>query len=305
MPAALDDDLPEQRVLEMSVLLPPQGAVTGWGALRLHGANFHDGLAADGRTRLPVDLVVGPHRHRRPCPGVRWLQDRLDEDEVVVRQSIRVAQADRACFDAVRRAHDLGEAVLALEMAMAADLTSLRRMTAYADSHARWPGVPLVRSALGLASEDCRSPGEGRMLLTWQLDAGLPRPLVNREVFTLHGKLLGVADLLDVQAGVVGEYDGDDHSGARRRSSDARREGGLRDHGLEVFRVTGFDMRDPASVARRMHATRGRALAHPRQRLWTIEPPDGWETGLSLDERLDYRDFLRACRETWGDEASG
>ena len=172
-------------------------------------------------------------------------------------------------------------------------------MRRYIDSHAGWLGVPLARAALDLADEHRWSPNETRMGLIWELDAGLPRPLFNREVFSLAGKLLGVADLLDVEAGVVGEYDGGDHAGARRRSGDATREGGLRDHGLEVFRVTGFDLRDPAAVVRRMHATRQRALRNPRPRTWTIEPPPGWATAPTLDEVLDHRDFLREREVEW------
>src|SRR3954447_802486 len=69
-----------------------------------------------------------------------------------------------------------------------------------------------MRAALDLASEDSRSPNETRMRLVWVLDAGLPVPAVNQPVYDLDGRLLGVADLLDVAAGVVGEYDGEDHA---------------------------------------------------------------------------------------------
>ncbi|MGZ5418650.1 MAG: hypothetical protein ACXWDI_15890, partial [Nocardioides sp.] len=301
VPAGVSDDLPEQRILEMSLLLSGTGAVTGWAALRLHRSTFHDGLVRDGRTRLPVPLI-DPHTRRRPRDGVRWLQDRLTEDEVVIRQGVRVTSPERATFDAMRLVDDVREAVVALDMAVAAELTSVRRMRAYVTRHPGWVGVPQAREALDLADEHRWSPNETRMGLIWELDAGLPRPLFNREVFSLDGRLLGVADLLDVEAGAVGEYDGGDHAGARRRSGDATREGGLRDHGLEVFRVTGFDLRDPAAVVRRMHATRQRALRNPRPRTWTITPPPGWETAPSLDDVLDHRDFLRECEEAWDRE---
>jgi hypothetical protein len=295
--------LPEQRVLEMHELLHGRGAVTGWGALRAHGANFFDGLATDGCTRLPVVLVTGPHDRRRPRPGVHWLQDRLEDEEVVIRLGMRVTRPARATFDAMRLARDVREAVVSVEMAIAAELTSLRRMRAYVDAHPGWDGVPLVREALDLAGEHSRSPAESRMGLAWVLDAGLRRPLINCEVFTLDGRLLGVADLLDVEAGVVGEYDGGEHAGAMRRSKDATREGGLRDHGLEVFRVTGYDLRDPASVARRMHAARVRARWEPvEQRRWTIEPPPGWARSVSIDEILDERDLRRESVEAWARE---
>jgi hypothetical protein len=305
VPAGVSGDLPEQRILEASLLLAGAGAVTGWAALRLHGANFHDGLAPDGLRRLPVPLVL-PRLHRRARSGVRWLQDRLPEEEVVVRQGVRVTSPDRATFDAVRLSDGVREAVVALEMAFAAELTSLRRMREYVARHPGWDGVPQARAALDLADEHSRSPHETRMGLIWQLDAGLPRPLVNREVFSLDGRLLGIADLLDVEAGVVGEYDGGDHSGARRRSRDATREGGLRDHGLELFRVTGFDLLDRAAVVRRMHAARRRAhWLPPHRRRWTTLPPPGWTTAPSLDALLDHRDFLRDCEDAWARQQSG
>lgn len=60
VPVAADRDVPEQRILEESMRLPPQGAVTGWAAIRLHGAGYFDGLGRDGKTELPVPLVVPP-----------------------------------------------------------------------------------------------------------------------------------------------------------------------------------------------------------------------------------------------------
>jgi hypothetical protein len=306
VPAYVDSSLPEQRIVEVSVHLPPGGAVTGWAALRALGATFCDGRLDDGRTEIPVPLVVGPHRSRRAQEGVVWLQDRIGPEEVWIRLGVPVAAPDRATFDAVRRAPSLWEAVILLDMAIAAELTTIARMRRYVDAHPGWLGVPQARPALELADEHSRSPAETRMRLIWTKYAGLPRPLVNREVFSHDGKLLGVADLLDVEAGVVGEYDGGDHAGARRRSSDAAREGGLRDHGLEVFRVTGFDLRDHDAVVRRMRAARRRARwAPPHQRAWTIEPPPGWQTTPSLDERLDHRDLLRETEEAWRREQPG
>jgi hypothetical protein len=291
--ADADPDLPEQRVVEAAALLPTGGAVTGWGGLRMLSARFCDGRTIAGEV-LPVPLAAGPHRSHRRVEGVRWLQERIGPDEVWIRCDTPVALPDRSAFDAMRLAPDVRHAVVELEMAIAAELTSLRRMRAYVAGHPGWRGVGQARAALELAGEHSRSKYESAMKLIWRLDAGLPDPLVNQEVFSLDGRLLGVADLLDVEAGVVGEYDGGDHSGALRRSKDATREGGLRDHGLEVFRVTGFDMLDPASVVRRMHAARTRARWEPpEQRRWTITPPPGWARSPSIDEVLDLRDLAR------------
>ncbi len=91
----------------------------------------------------------------------------------------------------MRRA-ELRSAVIALDMAAAAELTSVSRMRAYLATRHSWNGGPLVADALELADERSRSPSETRMRLIWILDAGLPRPVCNRAVFSLTGELLGV-----------------------------------------------------------------------------------------------------------------
>lgn len=298
VPTYVDPDLPEQRVLEAAVLLPAAGAVTGWGALRMAGGRFFDGRRRDGEV-LPVDLVAGPHDGRRSRPGVRWSQDRLDLSEVRVRHGVRVTVADRAAFDAARLASDVRAATVALDMAFAAELTGPRRLGRYVDAHPGWTGSPQVRAALDLSSERSRSPMEVDVRLIWELDAGLPRPLVNAEVFSRAGKLLGIADLLDPVAGLVIEFDGADHAGARRRSKDAGRESRLRGHLLEVERVTGYDIHHVPALVSRLHAARRRARWLPEhERPWTVTPPPGWTVVLPLDDRLDLRDWQRGVDES-------
>jgi len=286
-------DLPEQRILEQSMRLSPGGAVSGWAACRLHGASFFDGRLTDDRTEIPVPLAVGASGQLRTLAGSTVSRDRLDASEVVVRHGIGCTRPLRAVFDAARWAGGLREAVVALDMAFAAELTSRRRLRNYVLLRAGWAGVGKVRRALDLASEHSRSPNEVRMRLVWELDTGFARPLINRPVFDQRGRLLGIPDLLDPVAGVVGEYDGADHRGARRHSSDVDREGRLRDAGLELFRVTGPDLLDPAKVVRRMVATRSRArFLPPGHRAWTVEPPAGTEPELDLDEMLTVREMI-------------
>lgn len=298
MATYVDPELPEQRVIEAAALIRGAGAVTGWAALRMLGGRFFDGSRRGGEL-LPVDLVTGPHHSRRPRPGVRWSQDRLDESETRTRHGVRVTVADRAAFDTARLADDVRAATVALDMAFAAELTGPRRVANYLDSHRGWTGCPQARKALDLSSDRSRSPMETEVRIVWELDAGLPRPLVNVEVFSRAGKLLGVADLLDAVSGLVVEFDGADHAGARRRSEDAGREGRLRGHRLEVERVTGYDLHQVPGLVSRLHAARRRARWLPEsERPWTVTPPPGWEVEMPLDDRLDLRDWQRAVDES-------
>lgn len=288
--ARVTDNLPEQRILEQSMRLPTGGAVTGWSACRLLGANFFDGLDVDGLTRFPVPLSIGELGQLGETASACVRRDRLDTSEVTRRAGVPCTTVLRALFDAVRFAPGVREAVVAIDMMAAAGLASIRQLVEYIRTRRGWRGVPQVRAAIALASEHSRSPNETRMKLIWQLDAGLPRPLMNQPVFDLRGNLLGIADLLDPVAGVVGEYDGADHRSGTRQSKDVAREHGFRGVALEFFKVTGPDMRSRRMVANRMTTTRERAkwLA-VAERAWTIEPPPGWKVEMSLDEQLELR----------------
>jgi hypothetical protein len=294
VPCMADDSVPEQRIQEMAVLLPPGGAVTGWAACRWRGAGYFDGLSSDGRSRLPVPLVVGPRHDLRDRSGTIVSRDRLAPDEVTVVRGLPTATPERALFDEMRAADSVRGAVVAMDMMAAAELTSVTRMRRFSAGKAGWNGRPQVRAALDLADENSMSPNETRMRLVWVLDAGLPSPLCNQPVFDPHGNLIGVADLLDPLAGVVGEYDGAAHRGARRHRRDVLREDRFRRAGLEYFKVVGPDLADVDLVVDRMVTTRQRARFPPTsERGWTLTPPEGWydsplET-MTLDQRLAYR----------------
>ena len=302
VPVGVSDDLPEQRILEQSMRLPDGGAVTGWAACRLLGASFFDGLDQDGRTRLPVPLWVGDLAQLSRDDRFETLRDRIHPAELTSRGGIPCARPVRALFDQARKASDVREAVVGVDMMAAAELVSVQQLRSYLNTVGGVRGVPLVRTAVGLASEHSRSPGETRTRLVWVLDAGLETPLVNPPVFDRRGNLLGIADLFDPGAGVVGEYDGADHRSALRHSKDVDREARLRDAGLEVFRVTGPDLREPGRIVERIHAARRRALwLAPGQRGLTLELPPDWPVELPLHDRLEQR----AADERWERAAAG
>ncbi|NUR07036.1 MAG: hypothetical protein HOQ22_07315 [Nocardioidaceae bacterium] len=263
------------------------GAVTGWASARMHRCTFFDGLRDGGRTLMPVPLNCGPlHKIRRKA-GDDLLRDMLYDDEIVWIEGVPCTVPVRATFDAMRYARHLRDAVVAFDMVAVTSQVTLREMFTYVfPGRQGWQGVQRVRDALVLADENSWSPQETRLRLIWVLDAERPRPLTNRPVFDLDGNLLGYPDLLDPDAGVIGEYDGEEHRGARRHSHDVDREGLFRDHHLEVFRVTAPDMATPAKVANRIHSAYGRARhLPPSARTWTLDPPAWWPHRSALYQR--------------------
>ena len=128
----------------------------------------------------------------------------------------------------------------------------------------------------------------------WTEDAGLPEPHVNRTVRTSSGRLVCVPDLFDEEAGLVVEYEGEEHRKIRRHASDAARHERCREVGLEYCMVTAPDMRRPDVVVRRLQAARARAAFTPvTERRWVVAPRDS----VPLDEVLDSREDM--ARQLW------
>ena len=71
-----------------------------------------------------------------------------------------------------------------IDKASAARLISVFLMSLYVEQRAAWTGVPLVRAALALATDDSRSPMETLMRLVWVLDAMLDPPVCNQPLFS-------------------------------------------------------------------------------------------------------------------------
>lgn len=214
-------------------------------------------------------------------------QEQLAPSERELVAGVWCTTVQRAVFDEMRAAPTLREAVVVLDMAAAARLISTSLMAEYVAKRSAWTGVPRVREALLLASDDSRSPQETRMRLVWVLDARLPTPLCNRPVFDLRGNLLGLPDLLDPVAGLVGEYDGADHKEGERHRHDVAREEVFRNHGLEYFEIVGGDLRDRDRSATRMRKARARArFLPPASRPWTLEVPPWYDVPEHLDSYL-------------------
>jgi hypothetical protein len=288
VPTGTDSTVVEQRILEQSMRVATVGAVTGWAALRLYGGAFFDGLASDGRTLLPVPLV-SPH-HLGDTDASVASRAGLAGHRLWIVQGVRCVGVERAVVDEIARTGDLRDGVVVIDMACAARLTSLNRLRSYVERHPR--ARPLVLAALELADEHSLSPQETRMRLVWVLDAGWPRPLCNRPVYSTDGLALGRPDLLDVRTGVAGEYNGAFHRGRARHRADVGRAERFRHHGVEPFELVAGDGAD-VQIAR-MLAARERAGRVAAPRRGTIEPPPGAlvPAEMSLDQELELRGWV-------------
>lgn len=284
VPSTVDASIVEQRIVEAAVRIGDRGAVTGWAALRMHGAGYVDGSAPDARTALRVPLLVGAGWAHSDARSVAS-RAALAEHDVVLRHGVRVTRVERALLDELRRlAPDLREMVVAVDMVAAARLTSVRRMRRLLARVGGFRHVDLVRQALGLADEGSASPPETRLRLLWVLDAGLPPPLSNRPVYSVRtGAFLGRPDLLAPERGPAAEYDGALHrAAARHRRDNARREA-FAMAGLESVTVVGAELRDVDLVVARLRAAYDRS--RDRRVEWVAGDP-----GPSLDDVLDARD---------------
>lgn len=261
---------PLQRALADASVLPPDGALGGWGAAQVLGVSWLDGTAPDGHAQAGL-LCLPPHRLVRR-PGVRTLRSRLGPGDVVtVRGSeVRVTSPVRTGFDLARTAPDLRTAVewldcLGVHGVPAADVA------AYAQERVRCTGSRQARLAAGLATARIRSPAESRLRMVWVLDAGLAAPAVNSSVLDQSGRLIAEVDLLDPRTGLVGEYDGSPHSGAAVRSSDRQRQERLERVGLTVVRCVATELYDVGTTVARLlqGAARAEAVTARGPRRWT------------------------------------
>ncbi len=267
--SATDPYLPLQRALDAVGLLPRGGALGGWAAAQVAGVAELDGLV-DGR-RQPVPLCLPPQVVRRRGPRVVPWRCRLDPEDVVEIGGVPVTRAVRTAFDLARHG-PLEASVTALDVLSRGRPRLLAEVAAYLGERPGWRGVPLARRALDLASARTRSPRETALRLFWTLECGLATPEVNASVLSGQGWLLGLGDLLDPTAGLLGEYDGAGHRDEQQHALDNAREEHLEDAGLVVVRFGNLDLTRSRRASRaRLLAGHARATRHPRGD-WTWKP---------------------------------
>jgi hypothetical protein len=281
---------PEQRVLEVGVLVPAYGAVTGWAALCWCRGHWFTGHARDGIATLPVPVVCS-RRRIRPQQQLQLCEERLSQREIEVVDGIRVTSMARSTAFAMRYAPSLGDAVVALDLACFHDLVSIEEVAHWVARHRSWTGIEQARRALPLGDENAWSPREVGMRLDWP---GGP-VLTNRPVFDLQGRHLATPDLIDPVAGVFGEYESSLHLTGARRAKDLRREEELRSHGLEPVTMVAADVRAPGSYHQRVRSAYARAERRPAsERRWTLDLPTSWVPTFTVSQRRALDETERA-----------
>jgi hypothetical protein len=267
------------RLSDAVALMTDRNLLGGWAALQVQGNTWFDGTGRDQQAR---DILIHclPGSQLRVRRGIRPSEGLVHPDEIVDLGHYQVATMARAAFDEMCRSRSLRDAVVALDMSISTTSevphTSMTAVHRVIRSHFKVRGLVQARRAISLGNPRSASPGETRTRLIARLDAGLEHLLVNQPVFDLHGNLLGVADLLDEEAGLVIESDGADFHAGPRTKDNHRQERFERAH-LTVCRVTGDDHRDRYGTAARILAARRDAFRE-RDRGWTTEKPAWWSS---------------------------
>ena len=278
-PAGDAGDPALQRILDAAELMPTDGAFVGWSAGRLLGACELDGRGRSGRQVEPVLIGVPTYvQHVAPRDGVRFVRSRFAPDDVVEVRGVRVSRDVRTTFDLMRWHGPEDALVLGDVMARWLGVDPGAVME-YARSHGRLRGVRVVRRMAPLVDASARSTGESRLRYVWVVDAGLPVPRCNPDVVDSLGTVVGMADLLDVEIGLLGEYDGGIHRDLEAHTFDNTREEGFENLGLVVVRATSLDVtRHRARTVVRLHQGRRRALDNTRRgsRSWGWAPARAW-----------------------------
>jgi hypothetical protein len=287
--AGVDPLDPDVRIAAVASQLPDHAALGGWAAARLHervhagdDLEVFDGAPRwdDGR-RAPRPYVAGlarvpvcASRHSRLVlrEDVRVFRSEVTADERQEIGGAPVSSALRTAFD-LARLLPTAPAVVGLDRLVHVGALTVEDLQLLVDARPGAHGRATARRALGLVDGGAESPQETVLRLAW-LGAGLPRPAANRVITDLDGRFVARVDLLDPDVGVVGEYDGAVHSGAGRRSRDARRQEELESLGLVVVRATSVDVDGTVAVARwqrRLRAAYHRAHRRPANaRRWRV-----------------------------------
>jgi len=236
-----DDPL---RVLQaLSRRLPPHAAFSCRTAGWLHGMDLEP--------CQPVDVTVPLGRSITTRSGVAIRRGVLPSVEVVECRQVRATSPMRTAFD-LSRYLPLGEALVAVDMALHIELVRLERLSDYVAAHPRTRGLAQARRVVALAEPRSESPMETRLRLLLVL-AGLPRPSAQVGLADERGNFVGRVDLYYPGQRLAIEYDGSTHRDSV--AVDNRRQNRLFGAGYRLLRFTAVDVYDsPETVVAQVRA---------------------------------------------------
>ncbi len=221
-----------------------RGILAGYSASALHGARWID-------PKEPAAII---DTNRRPTPGLRVWEERIEADEIVVVNGMRVTTPARTALDLARR-YPLGVAVAAIDALAQAVELKVADIELFMDRYRGRRGMKGARAALELVDGGAQSPKETwlRLLL---IGAGFPRPQTQIPVLNEWGWAEAYLDMGWEDVKVAVEYDGDQHRTSRAQYvRDIRRHETVeRRYGWIVIRVIAED--HPADVIRRVARAR-------------------------------------------------
>lgn len=227
------EDLEAVRREALRLVMDPTTVACGLTAAWLHGAwepapGAVVPLQVTRPVRSPGNQPCGVLRRRlvlrgtpdllRPPTGI----SELDQDVVEI-DGLRATSLVRTCFDLMRQRH-LVEAVAVADAFAYRGGLSLPLLGMYCQDRRRWPFVRPTRTAVELAVDGARSPGESRLRMMVVL-AGFPEPLVNVPLCDPSGEHIATPDLLMTSRRWLGlEYDGGYHDEGLQPVADRARD---------------------------------------------------------------------------------
>jgi hypothetical protein len=266
--AAADDDDPRMVRIHAALDVAPRGAVlSGWAAGVVHGipGDMLDGTW-DGAVERPVELIVPMTRGQWQRKGVRLWRGPVATADTLPYRGAAITSSVRTAVDLARWSKFPPRALAMLDMSLRHGLTDPAELAAYLPLLKGYRGIALVREAAPLISARAESPKESELRHYW-LEAGLPPPLVNAEIYDPEGFLVGRVDLLEPESGYCAEFDGHWHRMWGRPEADARRAGRLTALNLtmDVFTRSDLGGKEFATLLARLVDGQRRALARDRR----------------------------------------
>lgn len=264
-----------QRILDVEPLLSRGFALGGWAAAYVHGVDWLDGRDRSNQQWPAID-VINDHGSRRSTGEVRYRKAALPVTDVKSLHGLPVTSAVRTSFDGARWADGLEDALVFLDAMAAYGLIKAGDVEGHASGRVGATGRAQAVRAAALMAGGVRSPWESRLRYCYQVEAGLQQPLVNVSILDRAGRLLGIADLFDPAAGLVTEYDGEQHREPEHHRRDNIREERLESVNLTVVRADRIDVeQERRSLIRRILDGHRRGQARDRRHDgWVVSPAD-------------------------------